>query len=479
MKNSVITWPAPAGEPSSPDYTLEVNGMPVFVYPARVRSEILRQKGLWTHRPNCAAERASFALFDVDGSVTVTVRPMRPFRTAAVLPARAGIQPDVKDGCVRFSLAEPRHLTLTLDGDDSAPLHLFVGEPEGQPRRRDDPNILFFGPGLHTLRRLPVRSGQIVYLAGGAVLRAALNPDEKGTFSEKWNVMFYPGAVFDIHNAENVRICGRGILDGSLMPHPACNLIRIADSQDVSVEGIVLRDAPNWNCIIQRSRNVRVDDLRIVSGRLNSDGINSVNSQAVRIRRCFVRNHDDSIVVKTIEPAPPAEDIRVEDCVIWNDWGYALGVTYETRAAVRAVRFHRCDILFARHWCMGIHASDSATVSDVSFSDISVDELAMAHAAKDAYAALTPEPKLLRLAIVRDVWGNDPEPGHIRGVSVENVNVTGERLPTSEILGFNDEHAVENVRIRGVRLRGCSPAADAAALGLRVNAHVRDIRIEP
>jgi polygalacturonase len=110
-----------------------------------------------------------------------------------------------------------------------------------------------------------------------------------------------------------------------------------------------LRDAPNWNLHIAKSQDVTVEDLRIVSGRLNSDGINSVNAQRVNIRRCFVRNSDDSIAVKAVDPGSPSKDILVEDCSVWNDWGYALGATYETRSPISGVVFKGCDIHQAGH----------------------------------------------------------------------------------------------------------------------------------
>jgi hypothetical protein len=56
---SVITWPAPAGEPASPHYTLAVNGVVVFVCRAPVRAEIWTKPGLWSHRPGATYETRS------------------------------------------------------------------------------------------------------------------------------------------------------------------------------------------------------------------------------------------------------------------------------------------------------------------------------------------------------------------------------------------------------------------------------------
>ncbi len=193
----VITWPAPMGEPASPDYTVSVDETPVFVYRARVRAEILQNEGLWTHHPDPAGENASFALFDMTAPVTVTIQPARPFRKAALLPVGAGIVPENSDGTVRFTLAQPRHLTLVLDDCDTQPLHLFISLPETNAPQPDDQDVLYFGPGVHELTTLRVQSGQTVYLAGGAIVRAVLASQEQGEYSEQWKVSFYSGIVFE------------------------------------------------------------------------------------------------------------------------------------------------------------------------------------------------------------------------------------------------------------------------------------------
>lgn len=471
---SVITWPAPQGEVASPDYHLEVGGVPVFVHQTRVRAEIIKEGRLASHRMGCGGETASFAIFDIRGKVSVTVKPQRAFRSATILPTRTGIVPRVEDGTVRFEIDQPRHLTLLLDDGDDGALHLFVGHPETDVPKPNDPNVVYFGPGIHEVQTLPVRSGQTIYLVGGAVVKAVLRPGEQGQFNERWNIQTYPGVLCDLRDVENVRIAGRGILDGSLVPHPGRNLIGLTNSRRVQLSVITLRDAPNWNVRIQRSEDVTVDDLRIVSGRLNSDGINSVGSRRVEVRNCFVRNHDDSIVAKAIDPGVPCEDITVEDCVVWNDWGYALGATYETRAPIRRLRFRRCDILCVRHWAMGIHVSDSATVSDVSFEDITVDDPRR----YQPQPRLTPHRKLFRMVVIADHWGRDNERGHIANIRAARVTLEAGTLLPSEFRGFDDGHAIEDVVLRDIRCRNRAAATDAESLGVIANEFVRGLRVE-
>lgn len=477
MTAPLVSWPAPAGEIPSPDYTVAAADTPLFVYQAPVRAEILQNDGLWTHKPDYGSERASFVIFDMSAPVTVRVKPARPCQTAVVLPERADIAPTVADGVITFTLAKPAKLTVLCDGDDRTALHLFAGEPEKDAPRPDDPNVVYFGPGVHETTGLVLKSGQTIYVAGGAILKARTKPGDTGTYSEKWKVTFHNGSVFSLKDVENVRICGRGIVDASLVPHPGFSTLHFSGARNVRIEGVTLRNAANWNFVIGKSEDILVRDVRIISGRLNSDGINSVNSRRVQIRDCFVRNHDDSIVVKTTATGAPAEDITVENNVIWSDWGYSLGVTYETRSPVRRITFRGNDIIYTRHWCLGIHVSDGATIEDVTFADTAISDLAAAAADQGTRKALTAKPKLMRFVITQDCWGHDPERGRIRNLTVDGVTLHGQEMLHSEMLGVDAEHDVRGVTIRNVRLAGQPPVTDAAALRLQQNAFVRDVQV--
>ena len=476
--SSLVSWPAPDGEPPSPHFALAVEGAPVFVYRAPVRAEIWQKDGLWSHHHPPAAEEAGFAIFDLRGPATVVVRPTRPFKTAAVLPARTGISPVVADGTVRFQITEPRHLTVVLDGTDAVPLHLFVSRPEVNAPRPDDPNVIYFGPGVHDTNGLEPKSGQTVYLAGGAVVRLRPVPGDEGVFNEKWKVRFTRTTGIRIGMVSDVRVCGRGILDASAVPHPGGNMIPLDGARNVRLEGITLRDAANWNVRIAHSENITVENLRILSARLNSDGINSVNSRAVSIRHCFVRNSDDSIVAKTVVPDAPCEDVEVADCVVWSDWGYALGATYETRSLIRRVRFRRCDILFVRHWALGVHVSDGATVSDIEFADMDFEQLERA-TVLPANGALTATPKLVRMVVQQDVWGKDPERGQIRDIRFTGVTVGGGALPESEMAGADAGHGISNITFESVGLRDEPAVGTAADLKLKQNAYVQAVDVLP
>ncbi len=477
----VITWPAPASEIPSPDFTeVSVAGKPLFVYQAPVRAEIMPTGGLASHKPDYASERASFVLFDMSAPVTVRVVPAKPFKTAALRPERAGITTRIIDGAIEFTLDQPRKMTLILDGDTHMALHIFAGEPEKNIPSSTDPNVLYFGPGVHETTGIELKSGQTLYLAGGAILKAKLKPGDKGKYSEQWKVVFHSVNVFGLKNVDHVRICGRGIVDASEIPHPGGSMLNFDRARHVTVEGITLRNAANWNFVIGKSGDIDVNDVRIISGRLNSDGINSVNSSRVHVHDCFVRNHDDSIVVKTTTGNIPAEDIRVERCTIWNDWGYALGVTYETRSPVRNIVFSNNDIIFSSHWIFGIHVSDGSLIENITFKDTSVSDLdGVTNAAGSPYAWLSPGPILFRGVVQKDCWGHDSERGRVRNVLVDGLTLYGKTIPPSELYGFDPKHDIRGVAFHNIHLAGQAPIVDLAGLALKKNDFVGDVACRP
>jgi hypothetical protein len=473
MKRRIVSWPMPHTEMHSPRYELEVEGVTVPVWLARVREEINKpEEGMWTSMLGGPTEWASFARFDADYPVEIAVKVAVPFQIAAVLPHSAGIETQTMDDVVRFTLDRPCHLTLYLDGADEHPLHLFCRTPESNPRQPGDKDTIYFGPGEHWIHSLKVESGQTVYLDGGAILRATLPEGATGKRQGVLNLIHYAEQpVINITDAEDVRICGRGIIDGSLLPHPAKNLLLVNNSRDVHVEGIMLRNSPNWHLPIFNSRDVAVENIACLSGRLNSDGVNCVNSSRVMVRDVFVRSHDDSFVVKTARPQRPSGDILYENCTAWNDWGFAFGISYETRSHIRDVVFRDCEVLFARNWPLGIHVSDSGTVGPVTFERIGV-----------LYPRTTAAPSMsrqcIRLDIAQDEWGKDQKRGHIRDITMRDIHINGADVPPVLLRGLDEAHGIGGVHFENLSINGEAVLSTDDHL-FDINEHVRDVSFSP
>jgi polygalacturonase len=197
-------------------------------------------------------------------------------------------------------------------------LHLFANPPEAAAPRSDDPNVIYFGPGVHRVSGLRIGDGKTVYLAAGAVV--------KGTADGR-------GPVFALEG-KNIVLRGRGVLDGGLCPTHSRHLLLLR-GKDITIEGVILRDSSVWTIPIRQSERVTVRNVKLLGYRANSDGIDICNSRDVRIEGCFIRTLDDLIVVKTDKGQGEAHGIVAKDCVLWNEVAHALSVGAERRTRSR------------------------------------------------------------------------------------------------------------------------------------------------
>ena len=443
---TVVVYPAPAGEKASEDYTIDAGGKPVFVYTAQV----LR------------GGPASFAYFDFDGPVDVTVTARADVAKAKVRPESAGIAPKVEGRKITFTLARPGNLTLELGDSIDRALHLFANPLETDTPKPDDPNVLYFGPGVHEVGTTVVPSGKTVYLAGGSIVRGKILPDEKPTGESFAKKKCYT-PLFSFKDARQVAFRGRGILDMSTLDWHSKNPICVEGCTDVRIEGVIIKDAPNWCYAVFGSKNVLVRNVKAIAHRENSDGIDIVNSQDVVVDGCFLRTNDDEICVKTTSPAPALEgkNITFQNCVIWNERAQGLGITYETRVNVTNFLVKNCDVIHDFGIAsLAIYMVDSGTMSGVRFEDCRLEDT---------------KNKLIYLKISQDMWAHDATRGHVSGVQFKNIAVTGGPFPPSEIAGFDADHLVENVSIEGLTIHG-TPIEDAAQGKFSINAFTKGIR---
>jgi len=247
----VVTYPAPAGESLSTDYEVWAANQKVDLY----------GPVFWTRRSpvdNGLRRPLRFGNFDMSGPVVVRVACKRSLRNVVIRPSPLGPSDLEGDHTLTFTLEGPRKVSVEPDGK-KGPWLLFANPLETDPPKPDDPNVVYFGPGLHKPEKITLKSNQTLYLAGGSVVKAEV-----------------------LAEGANIRIRGRGVLDGSdwaWRTGPVGNLIAIRNSTDVEVTGITL--AARRTGPLCRATAARDDpECEAVPTRecKNDDGINPCNS---------------------------------------------------------------------------------------------------------------------------------------------------------------------------------------------------------
>jgi len=465
-------WAAPTGETLCEDYALRVNGQPVPVYSCRVSAVPFNQVWPGYQRPIDQTELAGFGHWGMSGPASVEITSKRSFTNVVVRPGAREARPSTRGRTITFAITKPGQVTVELDGPHHA-LHLFADPPEADVPSGDGAGVRYFGPGVHRPGKIQLKSGETLYVAGGAVVYTAV----------------------EARGASGVRILGRGIIDTSEYERDrGGGCIRLTDCSDVKIEGVILRDPDVWCLSAFGCRNVEIANVKLVGlWRYNADGIDICNSQDVVIRNSFVRAFDDAIVLKGLNWGRggfhdrPVRNLHVHNNVIWCDWGRALEIGAETSAPeIADVRFQDCDIIRTTHIAMDIQCGDRALVHDIRYENIRVetDDVCPAprmQGSRDERYMEDPKdqyvPNLLVIVIGKNPYSQDPERGNVRDVTYADVSVTGRRAPRSFFNGLDAQHTVQGVTIDNLRLNG-KPANTAADANLSVGQYVSDVRFD-
>ena len=488
-RNAVVkACPAPEGEALSDDFCVTVGGISTPVYTARVSAKPINY--IWPGFPNIRCERpldqteiASFAYWDVSGPAKVDIVSTQPVQTVAVRPTSRGIQPVVEGNRISFEMPGPGYFTVEVNGTAKA-LHLFASPVEEDPLAAGDPGVRYFGPGIHRPGTMHLGGGETLYIAPGAVVYGAVLADD----------------------AENVRICGRGILDVSAMKRGQTpGAISLAGCRNARIEGIIIRDVNRWAVVPTACEDVTITGLKLIGfWRYNADGINVVNSQRVRIDNCFIRAFDDCITMKGFDrhlhrfvelgrghpiDEMPVRHVRVSRCVIWNDWGVALKIGSETSAPeIADVVFEDCDVIRTMGALISIRLCSGAQVHDIRFEDIRLethDNVSVPHIQKTQDETFPqPEksnhcPKLVIMQIEKSYWGftKIERLGSIRNIVIKDVSITGPRFPKSHLSGESDDNCIENVVVDNLRHNG-KHIVGVENSGIKIGDFVKNVRVQ-
>ncbi|MDO5144980.1 MAG: glycosyl hydrolase family 28 protein [bacterium] len=444
---------------SSQIATASVNGNDLFVYDVMVNHE-----HIWN--ANTQPARTPMTYFDFEGKVRVEITMPgleKPVESAKVIPQSYGIEPTVKDGVVSFIITEPGQYTVVLNDSVNKAMHIFANPLETDVPDPNDPNVFYIGPGEWVMDAIALKDNQTLYISGGAVVHS----------------------IVSVANAENVRICGRGIIDGS--DYPAWNQpgstarvpIDLNHSKNVMVEGVILANSNCWNLNSYSSKDVTIDNVKIISGRQNGDGFTFQSCTNHLVTNCFARTWDDSLVLKNYSGS--TKGITFRNIQIWTDLAQSMEIGYETDKGwtldpeISDVLFEDITVLYNFHKpVISIHNSDDAYVHDIVYRNIVVENALMQGDNGN-------NKELIEMTLLKSGWSTvKDEYGAIDNVLIDGLtvlNTLNGKMPASRFVGHNEKHRITNVTLRNVTING-EPITDLKTMKVSVNDYCEAITIE-
>lgn len=265
---------------------------------------------------------------------------------------------------------------------------------------------------------------------------------------------YFHYALLSGDGVHNVTIEGPGLIDCNRPRRGGPKPIAIKNSEWVSVRGITIKNAPNYNISFGATDFIEVEGVKLING--FADGVDTDGCRYARVTNSYIDVWDDAVCPKASmafgHRRPATEHLVVANCVLRTSCNHFKFGT-ETAGDLRDVSVSNCVMLkrpYGRKGLGGIaiESVDGANVDGVVVSNISMEDVI--------------SPIFIRLGS-RGRGMEKPAPGSIRNISIQNVVARGASLPSS-ITGVANGH-IQNVTIDGLNV---TAVGGVAARDLRV-----------
>ncbi|KPI18426.1 glycoside hydrolase family 28 [Actinobacteria bacterium OK074] len=422
----LVTYPRPAAMPTNTSFKVRVRTAPdgdwqtLDIYRPQLE-EINATTG------SGKVYNTSMAYFDFRGSVEVEVTYLTGGTTKArVRPDALGITPELLGDTLRFTLDEPHDVVVQINDLVFDCLHLITNRVEAHPPAADDPDVIYYGPGVHSVTGnvLTVPSGKTVYLAGGAVLTA--------------QVYF--------KDVENAGITGHGILYGG----PGGILSE--GSKNIRVKDVIILNPNGYAGTFAESKNVHIKKARSFSSKGNGDGFDVFSSTGVTFDGCFMRNSDDCIAIYAHrwDYYGDTRDITIENCTLWADVAHPVNVgthgNTDDPEVIENLLIKNVDILDHREpqmnyqGCIALNPGDSNLIKNVRVEDVRIEDFRWG--------------QVINMRVMYNTKYNTSVGRGIENVYIKNLSYTGTHANPSLFIGYDADHAITNVTFENLVING-------------------------
>jgi hypothetical protein len=343
--------------------------------------------------------------------------------------------------------------------------------------------IVYVPAGLYYMGNLTLKSNVALYLAPGSVIRMTddyshyrvdFNKASLGRDGTWW--------IATENNSTNIKVFGRGTLDGNghyfQKDKPktdrgyAATLLMIMGTDNFTLDGPVIKNAPFWGTIVARSNNVNIKNMKFfnsLDGNEN-DCLDINESQNVKVWNAIAISLDDTYSTKTWAGTGMSQNWygqpQILDNVTFNNvfgWTYCatFKIGHGTFQPQSNVTFKN-GVTYSAGRAIGVeHVYGTAPVSNITFENIDIE-----NATGEGWFK----------AVIED---GGQGVGTISNILVKDINVR-HRGSASSLKGYNSATKIKGVTFDKIRTLGNpDPVTSLSELNITKRGYYEDVTLLP
>lgn len=271
-------------------------------------------------------------------------------------------------------------------------------------------------------------------------------------------------SVFYAEGKHNIGITGKGTFQGngisiSFLSNSGNRPygFRFISCTNVRYEGLTMLNSGFWMMHNQNIDTLLIKNIRIVNQNLgNGDGISIDGCKNVVVDSCTADCNDDPIVIKTTSLSA-AENISISNCTVMS-YSRAIKIGTETHGPFRNIHIKNITVKISNTAAIpakcGINLSvvDGGSMENVLLENINMTGIKV--------------PFSIRLGNRGRKYtdtASTPPVGFLRNVELRNITATATTNVTSSITGIPG-YAAKNIRLKNIDITfpGGAPAVDSA-----------------
>lgn len=422
-----------------------------------------------------------FAMFTDDFKEPVKVRVTKKdgFNSVCARPTSYGIEMQrCSNKKVEFTITDPgKKISVEFDGDRMQNLFILPDLPDAEIPVGD--NVIYYGPGIHDAGEIKLEwwNNATIYIDSEAIVYGRIVANR----------------------CDSLTIRGRGILCSSKENHGEGRRPQIETyaCNHLTIEGIMLRDTPNWTIKVVGSDHVHVNNIKEIGWIMNSDGMDFLCCKHVLVENTFQRNYDDNVTIKAFNASPEyirnnsetegsykdgtigmvegldkfdVYDIEVRNCVFWADKAHNMLVGPESRGVTfNDIHFHDNIVLENRQdddtypGTMAVMIADNGIFKNITFENIQVEDI---NGGRIFCVQFT------------NAWAYQEKYGqNLDGITFRNISYTGKRATAARVHGLDEKHTISNVLIDNFTVNGKKVDAEDNEY-ISINKYVDNIEVK-